>query len=101
MNRLQPDRYHDQEVIKIKTVQIKIGEINRSELVQYFLKIGGETEDEETIKGPHWEVTVGPQILTRFGALNIRHVLITFKVEDNAFDDFMERFSLNFIRCGG
>ncbi|MEL7647653.1 MAG: hypothetical protein AAGU76_06140 [Sedimentibacter sp.] len=98
---MQPDRYHDLEVINIKNVQMKMGEINRSELVEYFLKIGGETEDEETFKGPHWEVTVGPQILTRFGALNIRHVLISIKAEDNAFDDFMERFNLNFLRCGG
>ena len=78
-----------------------MGEINRKELVEYFLKFGGTTEDEKTFKGPYWEVIVGPQTWTTFNVLKIRHVLITFNIQEDKFDDFIDAFHLNFLRCGG
>lgn len=85
----------------IKTKTLEIGEIDRKELVEYFLKIGGVTEDEETFKGPYWEAIVGPQTWTRFGVLNIQHVLLTLNIKEDKFDDFIAAFRLNFLRCGG
>jgi len=88
-------------LIMLKTKTIKMGEINRKELVEYFLKFGGTTEDEETFKGPYWEVIVGPRTWTTFNVLKIRHVLITFNIQEDKFDDFIAAFHLNFLRCGG
>lgn len=85
----------------LKTQTFKMGEINRNELVEYFFKIGGATEDEETFKGPYWEVIVGPLIWTEYKMLKIRHVSITFNIEEDKFDDFIAAFHLNFLRCGG
>ena len=85
----------------LKTKTLKLGEIGRKELVEYFLKIGGITEDEKVYKGPYWEVTVGPQTWTKFSSLSIRQILITISVEDKMFDDFIAAFNLNFLRCGG
>lgn len=85
----------------LKTKTLRIGEITRKELVDYFLKIGGKTEDEETFKGPYWEVIVGFQEWTKFGSLNIKHILITFNIDENKLDDFIAAFNLNFLRCGG
>lgn len=85
----------------LKTETLKLGEIGRKELVDYFLKVGGITEDDEVIKGTYWEVTVGSQTWTKFGSLRIRHILITISVEDKMYDDFIAAFRLNFLRCGG
>lgn len=85
----------------LKTKTLKLGEIGRKELVEYFLKIGGITEDEKVFIGPYWEVTVGPQTWTKFSSLTIRHILITISVEDKMYDDFIAAFNLNFLRCGG
>lgn len=84
-----------------KTKTLKMGEINRTEFVKYFREIGGSTEDEEIFKGPYWEVIVGPQTWTRLGALNILNVLITFNINEDKFDDFVDAFQLIFLRCGG
>lgn len=84
-----------------KTKILEVGEINRKDFVEYFLKIGGVTEDKETFKGPYWEAIVGPQTWTKLGVLNIQRILITFNIEEDKFDDFIAAFRLNFLRCGG
>lgn len=85
----------------VRTKTLKMGEINRKDIVEYFLKIGGTTEDEETFKGHFWEVTVGPQTSMKFNVLNIRNILVTFKIEEKEFDDFISAFNLSFLRGGG
>lgn len=84
-----------------KTKALKMGEIDRKELVKYFIEIGDITEDLEIFKGPYWEVIVGPQTWAKLGALNIQNVLITFNIKEDKFDDFIDAFRLNFLRCGG
>ena len=85
----------------IKTEILNMGEINPKELVEYFLKIGGKSSDNKMFKGPFWEVVVGPETWTKYSSITIQHVLITFKIEEDKFDDFMAAFRLNFLRCGG
>jgi hypothetical protein len=78
-----------------------MGGIYREKFVEYFLLIGGKTEDQTNFKGQYWEVMVGPQIWKMHGSLRIHHVLITFNVEENKFDEFLAEFRLNFLRAGG
>lgn len=86
---------------EIKTISIKFGGIRRNEFIEYFLKIGGTLEDDEKIKGPFWEATVGPHTSAKFKSLSIQNVLVSIAVEDDKFDNFIAAFQLNFLRCGG
>ncbi|MFA9423005.1 MAG: hypothetical protein ACERLG_05480 [Sedimentibacter sp.] len=85
----------------IKTTIQNMGEINPKDLAEYFLKIGGKTEDEKTFKGPYWEIIIGPETWTKYSSLKIQHILITFNIEEDKFESFMDAFNLNFLRCGG
>ncbi|MDV3428975.1 MAG: hypothetical protein LIR50_18445 [Bacillota bacterium] len=85
----------------IKTKTLEMGGIYRKDFIEYFLKIGGRTEDQVTFKGSYWEVLVGLQTWRMLGSLNIHHVLITFNVEEDKFDEFLAQFRLNFLRAGG
>jgi hypothetical protein len=86
---------------EIKTLSIKFGGINRNEFIEYFLKIGGTSENDEKIKGSFWEANVGPHTPAKFKSLKIQNVLVTITAEDDKFDDFIAAFQLNFLRCGG
>lgn len=86
---------------KIKTLSVKFGGINRNEFIDYFLKVGGALEDDEKIKGPFWEATVGPHTMSEYKALKIQNVLVSIAVEEDKFDGFIAAFQLNFLRCGG
>lgn len=85
----------------IVTKTLEMGGIYRKDFIEYFLKIGGKTEDQETIKGYCWEVLVGPETCRMLGSIRIPQVLITFNVEEDKFDDFLAKFRLNFLRGGG
>lgn len=85
----------------IKTKTLEMGGIFREELVAYFLKIGGRTEDRETFKGNNWEVQVGPEIWRKRGSLSLNHVSVTINVEEDNFDEFLAKFHLNFLKAGG
>ncbi|MGE5627718.1 MAG: hypothetical protein ACM3X7_06315 [Solirubrobacterales bacterium] len=85
----------------LKTKTIEMGGIYRKDFVEYFLKIGGSTEDKKIFKGPYWEVFVGEEAWRMLGSLRIHHVLITFNVEEDKFDEFLAKFRFNFIRAGG
>lgn len=85
----------------LKTKTLEMGGIYRKDFVEYFLKIGGKTEDQETFKGYYWEVLVGSETWRMLGSLRMQHVLITFNVEEDKFDDFLAEFRLNFLRAGG
>lgn len=86
-------------MLKSKTLQM--GGFYRESFVEYFLKIGGITENHKTFKGPYWEALVGPQFWRKLGSLNIQHVIITIKAEDDKFDEFLAEFRLNFLKAGG
>lgn len=85
----------------LKTKTLEMGGIYREDFVEYFLKIGGKSVDQETFKGHHWEVFVGPEIWRTLGSLSIHHVYITFIVEEDQFDDFLAEFHMNFLKAGG
>lgn len=85
----------------LKSKTLDMGGINRTDFISYFLKIGGQTEDQETYKGVYWEVVVGQENPAKLGPFSINRVLITFHVEENMFDEFMARFNMNFLRAGG
>lgn len=85
----------------LKTETLEMGGIYREDFIKYFLKIGGTMDDEETFKGPYWKVQVGSETWKMLGSLRIHHVLITFNVEEDKFDEFLAKFRLNFLRAGG
>jgi len=85
----------------LKTKTLEMGGIYRRDFIKYFSEIGGKTEDQETFKGYYWEVMIGPQTWRMLGSLNIHHVLITFNVEEDKFNEFLAKFRLNFLRAGG
>lgn len=87
--------------IMLKTKTLEMGGIYREDFIKYFLKIGGKTEDQETFKGSYWEVLVGSETWRMLGSLRIHHVLITFNVEEDKFDEFIAEFRFNFLRAGG
>lgn len=86
---------------EIKTKTLTFGEINRNEFVEYFLKIGGRTNNDEIYIGPYWEVMISPQTLVKYKSIAIKRVVITFNIFEDRFDEFMDAFNLAFLRCGG
>lgn len=85
----------------IKTKTLEMGGIYREAFIEYFLEIGGKTEDQETMQGYYWGVLVGPETWKMLGSIRIPQVLITFNVEEDKFDDFLAKFRSNFLRGGG
>lgn len=85
----------------LKTKTLDMGGIYRKDFVEYFLKIGGRTYDQQSFKGYYWEAFVGPQTWRMLGSLRIQHVLITLNVDEDKFDEFLAEFRLNFLRAGG
>jgi hypothetical protein len=78
-----------------------MGGTYRDEFVKYFLEIGGGTDDQVVFKGQYWEARVGSDILKPMGSLKINHVMVTFRVEEEKFDEFLARFHQRFLRAGG
>jgi len=85
----------------LKTKTLEMGGISREDFIEYFLKIGGKAEDQATFIGHYWKVLVGPEDWNILGPLRIKHVLITFNVEEDKFDEFLQEFRLNFLNAGG
>lgn len=85
----------------IVTKTLEMGGIYREDFIKYFLSIGGKTENQEVFKGPYWEVEVGYEVWSMMGSLKLHHTLITFHVEEDKFEEFISKFRLNFLRCGG
>ena len=85
----------------LKTKTLLMGGIYRESFIEYFLKIGGKAEGKEIFKGDYWKVKVGSETWEKIGSLRINHVLITFYVEEDKFDEFLAEFRLNFLRAGG
>jgi len=85
----------------LKTKTLETGGIYREKLVEYFCKIGGRTKDQKTFKGSYWEVHLGSQTWRMLGSLNIQHVIVTFNVEEDKFDEFLAKYRLNFLKAGG
>ena len=85
----------------LKTKTLLMGGICREKFIEYFLKIGGKAEGKEIFKRDYWKVQVGSETWEKIGSLRINHVLITFYVEEDKFDEFLAEFRLNFLRAGG
>jgi len=88
-----------EEMVKSKTLETN--GIYRKDFVEYFLKIGGKTEDQKTFKGSYWEALVGPESQKMLGSLKIHQVLITLNIEEDRFDEFLAKFHKSFLRAGG
>ena len=87
--------------IMLRTKTLEMGGIYRDDFIKYFLKIGGNVEDQETIKGPFWNIRLGSENWTMVGSLRIQYVFVTFNVEEDKFDEFLAKFRLNFLKAGG
>ncbi|MBP1762097.1 MAG: hypothetical protein H6Q64_1639 [Firmicutes bacterium] len=85
----------------IKSKTLEMNGIYRKDFIEYFLKIGGKTEDQKTFKGCNWEALVGPESKKILGSFKIHQVLITLNVEEDKFDEFLAKFYKNFLRAGG
>ena len=85
----------------LKRIELNMGEIRRTELVDYFLEIGKESADFHRFTGQGWEVEVGDEFFEKFGAFGIRRVIVEIRVEEELFQDFLEKFRLRFLRAGG
>lgn len=83
------------------TKTLEMGGTKREEFIKYFLKIGGQAEDQETFKGDYWEAQIGPNDWRTLGSFKICKVLVTLKIEEEKFDEFLAQFRINFLKAGG
>lgn len=84
-----------------KTITLEMGGIFRKYLVEYFLAIGGKTEDQEMYAGDYWNVQIGPEVWRSLGSIHLNHVSVTINVEEDKFDEFLAKFRLRFLQAGG
>lgn len=75
--------------------------IYRRDFVKYFIELCKESINDSFFEGDNWEVYLSEQTWINIGSLRIQRTYITFKVEEEYFDEFLAAFRLSFLRSGG
>ncbi len=71
----------------------------REEYLLYFCSIGKKTGDG-LFCGPTWEVSVSEQDTALLGPMHLPRVYITFRIEEEHFEEFLFTFRKAFMRAG-
>jgi len=71
----------------------------REEYILYFSSIGKEAGDG-LFFGPTWEVFVSHQDTVLMGPMHFPRVYITFRIEEDHFEEFLSSFRKAFMRAG-
>jgi hypothetical protein len=83
----------------IKTMEMR--GMRRSDIVEYFIGIGGDQTDAVKISGPDWEVTVSEESVARLGSIGIPATNVTFIGEPEFIELMIAEFRLKFLSAGG
>lgn len=75
--------------------------VKRAELIEYFIKIGGEKTKNGKIAGSGWEAEVGQDCFVPLGSFLIPEVRVVFRCREDLFDRMHSKFCMNFFRAGG
>lgn len=75
--------------------------MRRSDIVDYFIYIGGKEEDNGRFLGQGWEVIIGEENLAKLGSLRIPATKVTFLCEGELLDRLVYDFRLRFMSAGG
>lgn len=75
--------------------------VKRSEIIGYFIKIGGIETENGIIAGEGWETEVGPESPVPLGPYTITAVNVVFRCKKELFDRMYYKFCLEFFHAGG
>lgn len=75
--------------------------VKREEIVNYFIKIGGNEKEDGTITGEGWETEIGRETPVFLGSFMLPEIKITIRVKKEMFDKFYADFKLVFFHAGG
>ena len=73
----------------------------RSDLVAYFVSIGGHAIGNKKYLGEQWEVEIDKEEVCSLGVIKVPCTRIIFCVEEEALDEMMYQFRLKFLSAGG
>ncbi len=70
-------------------------------LKEYLQELGGTLLAEDTVAGPGWTVRLEKMEPFRLKSLSVGQTRLLMEIEDEAYEDFIERFRLKTLRAGG
>ncbi|ODA42239.1 hypothetical protein [Desulfosporosinus sp. BG] len=71
------------------------------DLEEYFLAIGGKYVGQGTYLGPNWEVKLSDEWTCRLRLIQIPATLVTFRVNEEDWQQIYNAFRLRFLSAGG
>lgn len=69
-------------------------------LKEYLVELGGTLLDENTVSGPGWRVRLTKLEPYKFFSLQVGQSLLEMDLEDDAAEDFLQRFTMKTMRAG-
>lgn len=75
--------------------------VKRTELIEYFIKIGGKEMKNGKIAGNVWEAEIGQDCFVPLGSFLIPQVRVVFRCREDLFDRMYSKFCMQFFRAGG
>jgi hypothetical protein len=67
----------------------------------YLTRVGGELNDDGTVRGDGWRATVSSELVGVGPTLELTEVTVAFEGDAETLEGLIERFSQKAIRAGG
>lgn len=80
---------------------LEMGGMQRREIVDYIISIGGEDIGDGKYVGQDWVVEIGEEKLVSIGSLIITSTRVTFRCRKERLEQMVDAFRLRFLSAGG
>lgn len=84
-----------------KALTLDMGEISRTELIEFFEGLNSVRQGDQTYQGPDWQAEIGPETLEPLGSLFIRRVKVHINGDADTVNGLVTAVRQAFMRCGG
>lgn len=75
--------------------------VRREEIINYFIKIGGNEKEDGTFAGEGWETEIGQETTVYLGSFILPEIKITIRARKDLFDKLYSDFNMVFLHAGG
>ncbi|AFQ42266.1 hypothetical protein [Desulfosporosinus meridiei] len=87
--------------MEVKEYTLEMRGMPRRDLLEYFVSIGGKSDERGTLIGPNWQVDLSDTWLCQLGSIQVPATRVTFKVMEKDWTGILKAFRLRFLSAGG
>lgn len=81
--------------------ELEMRGMKRTDIVNYFISLGGKIISDENFIGQDWEVEISKEKTITLGSLKIPATIVILRCRKDLIDNMMVAFRLRFLSAGG